>query len=131
MYTAVTPDMASKEDGVTVQVVPAQNGYSRPGTHQAFPPKIMKLSSDEMGWRLVEGSYDGRDMALMWQTKKIYEEKTAIIATKYPREGAIAVGFSYVTRSVKEAVSKAFELKGKDATVSVIYEHNHMYPLFT
>ena len=131
MYTPITSDMATKEDGIIIPVVPAQNGYSRPGSHQAFPPKIMRLSSDDMGFKLAEGSYDGRDMSLMWQTKKIYEEKTTILATKYPKEAAKAIGFGNIARSAQGALDEAFKIKGKNAMVSVVYKHNHMYPIYT
>jgi len=131
MYTPITSDMATKDDGIIIPVVPAQNGYSRPGGHQAFPPKIMRLSSDDMGFKLAEGSYDGRDMSLMWQTKKIYEEKTTVLATKYPKEAAKAIGFKDIARSVQGALDEAFRIKGKNATVSVVYKHNHMYPIYT
>jgi nickel-dependent lactate racemase len=131
MYTPITSDMATKEDGIIIPVVPAQNGYSRPGAHQAFPPKIMRLSSDDMGFKLAEGSYDGRDMSLMWQTKKIYEEKTTILATRYPKEAAKAIGFGNIARSAQGALDEAFKIKGKNAMVSVVYKHNHMYPFYT
>jgi len=131
MYTPITADMASKDDGIMIVAVPAQNGYSRQGGHQAFPPKLMRLSSDEMGYKLADGSYDGRDMSLMWQTKKIYEDKTAILATRYPKEAGAAIGFKNITRSVQGALDMAFEMKGKNATVAVVYKHNHMYPIYT
>jgi len=92
---------------------------------------MMRLHSDEMGWMLANGDYDGRNMSLMWQTRKIYDEKTTIIATKYSKKRALAYGFSYVERSVKAGLEKAFELKGRDATVTVVYKHNHMYPIYT
>jgi hypothetical protein len=41
----------------------------------------------------------------------------------------VAIGFADVTRSVDKALSKAFAEKGKDASISVIYQHNHMYPI--
>ena len=130
MYSTVVPDMVSKDDGMMILINPAENGYSRPGSHQAFPPKLMRTSSDEMGWRLAEGSYDGRDMSLMWQTKKVYDEKPTTIVTRYPKNASLALGFSNVSRSIDDALAKALEEKGKDATISVVYQHNHMYPIF-
>jgi nickel-dependent lactate racemase len=130
MYSAITPDMATKDDGLSILVVPAENGYSRPSAHQAFPPKLMRTHSDDMGWRLADGSYDGRDMSLMWQTRKIYDEKPTTIVTKYPKKSAVALGFANVARSVDKALAMAFKEKGKDATISVVYQHNHMYPIY-
>lgn len=69
-------------------------------------------------------------MSLMWQTRKIYDEKPNIIVTKYPKKNALAIGFSDVARSVDKALAKAFKEKGKDATISVVYKHNHMYPIY-
>jgi hypothetical protein len=89
----------------------------------------MRLSSEEMGWRLAEGSYDGRDMSLMWQTKKILDAKPVTLITKYSKPRALALGFAHVARSVDDALAHAFEEQGKDATVTVIYQHNSMYPI--
>jgi nickel-dependent lactate racemase len=129
MNTVIGTDMASKADGRVILVVPAEYGYARPGAHQAFPPKLMRLSSEEMGWRLAEGSYDGRDMSLMWQTKKILDAKPVTLITKYSKPRALALGFAHVARSVDDALAHAFEEQGKDATVTVIYQHNSMYPI--
>lgn len=102
MYAALTPDMASKDDGIAIHVVDAIQGYSRQGIHQAFPPNMMKLNSEEMGWRLTLGTYDLRDMSLMWQTRKSLEVKKTFLVTRYPKEAALTYGFSYVTRTLKK-----------------------------
>ena len=130
MNTVIGTDMASKADGLAILVVPAEYGYGKLGAHQAFPSKLMRLSSEEMGWKLAEGSYDGRDMSLMWQTKKILDTKPVSLVTKYPKKRALPLGFSHIARSVPEALARAFDEKGKDATVSVVYQQNSVYPIF-
>ncbi len=111
---------AIRKDGIVIQVVSAEEGYSSPGPHQVYTPTNMSLSSEEMMWRLTTGDCDLRDMSLRWQVKKCLEETRVFLVSNIQEQDALTTGFAAVFRTFDDALTKAFEEKGMDADVAVI-----------
>ena len=88
--------------------------------------KIVFLSEDKV---IKELPYE--EFFLGTPVKKIIEEKKTILVSTYPKKRARALGFYHVARSIDEALATALDEKGKDATISVIYQNNHMYPIYS
>ncbi|MDQ1279907.1 MAG: lactate racemase [Thermoproteota archaeon] len=138
-------DMATKDDGISIIVQSAEGGFDSAGTlgggftdvdltlearrkrgyvdpfrHVTNVLQYLKMTSDELGWIMAMGQYDLRDASLMWQGRKTLDSKRMFLASLFPKEVALTLGFRYVTPNFDEALKKAFEEKGKDATIAVI-----------
>ena len=116
----ITGSNAVKDDGIVIQVVSAEEGYSSLGTHRVYTPENMAISGEEMTWKLTVGDCDLRDMSLRWQVKRCLEETRAFLVTTLDEKTALSTGYAAVYRSFDEALSKAFQEKGKNAKVVVI-----------
>lgn len=123
-------DAATKDDGIIIKVVSAEEGFARSGAHLTFNPRLMKLPATEMERRLVNNKCNLRDMSLMWQVRKSLDQHRTFLVTKYRKQAALRYGFTYVTRSFDDALTKALDEKGRDATVDVVYDyHDVAYPI--
>lgn len=145
-------DMATTDDGISIIVQSAEGGFDSPGgispglnegdlalesrrkqsyvyppRHVTFVQNIMQMTSDELGWMMAKGEYDLRDCSLMWQSRKTLDVKETFLVSLFPKDVALSLGFRYVTPNFDEALKKAFEEKGKDATIAVI--HGGRYPI--
>ena len=111
---------AIKKDGIVIQVVSAEEGYSGPGPHQVYTPTNMTLSSEEMTWKLTKGDCDLRDMSLRWQVKKCLEETKVHLVSNIREQDALGTRFAAVFRTINKALARALEEKGRDVDIAVI-----------
>jgi nickel-dependent lactate racemase len=131
-YAPFFSDQVTKDDGIVIHVIPGENGWAAPSAHQCFTPKVMTTSSEEIA-RAIAGDReipaDARDMSCAWQVKKAIEDKRTFMVTQYANKELLTdFGIRYVTNSFDEALSKAFEEKGKEATVTVLYQGAYALP---
>lgn len=152
MSQVLAGDMATDDDGIAIIVQSAEGGFDSPGgispgiteadlnlenrrkQGYVFPPRhvtyvlnYMQMTSDELGWIMAKGEYDLRDCSLMWQARKTLDSKRTFLVSLFPRDVALSIGFRYVTPNFEEALKKAFEEQGKDASIAVI--HGGRYPI--
>jgi len=131
LYAPFMADQATKDDGIVIQVVSAENGWAGPGGGW-FPPSRMVQSSEEMAWRLtgdIDMCSDLRNIALAWQVKRALELKTTYMVTEYQNKELLqALGMKYITNSFDEALAKALKEKGKDATITVLDQGGYILP---
>jgi nickel-dependent lactate racemase len=131
-YAPFMTDQATKDDGIVIQVVSGEGGWNAPTGHQTFTPALMRLSTEQMAWNVcgdMEKGVNLRDTACAWQVKKALELKKNFLVTEHEnKEFLEAAGMSYVTNSFDDALAKALQEKGKDATISVLYQGGYILP---
>ena len=131
-YGPFLSDQVTKDDGIAIQVVSGETGWQAVGSHETFLPSLMRMTSEEMAWRLtgdIEMGTNLRDVACAWQVRKALEEKRTFMVTEYANKDLLlGLGIKYVTNSFDEALAKALEEKGKDATITVLYQGGYILP---
>jgi hypothetical protein len=107
-------DLATKEDGIVIGVFSGKDGFARGAGED-----LLKIPSEELTWRLTTNMKDPHEFC-DWEHRRTVDLKKTFVVSKLPREQLKQYGVAYATDSPEDALAKAFEEKGKDATISVL-----------
>jgi len=113
-YMILAADLATKEDGIVIGVFSGKEGFSR-GTGE----DLLKIHSEELMWRLATNMKDPHEFC-DWEHRRIVDVKRTFVVSNLPPRQLKEYGIAYATDSPEEALAKAFEEKGKDATITVL-----------
>jgi lactate racemase len=112
---------ATVDSGIVILVLSALDGWSPPvrGRQHSSAPDEMHLSLEELAGSLVRRDRDVRGTSITYLAKKaLASRRTFLVSEGTSREDAAAYGFAFSSRSFDEALGKAFEELGPNATVS-------------
>jgi len=128
IYTSLLlADLAVKEDGIIIPVVSAWKGYHQepPGMenhpsslHEAT--RLAKLSLEDLARTMVRNECNLRCASLVYPHRRVFENKKVFLVTEgISKEDGKELGAAYATDSFDDALTKAFEEKGKDVRIAL------------
>ncbi|MDP6824109.1 MAG: lactate racemase domain-containing protein [Dehalococcoidia bacterium] len=117
---------ATIDSGIVIMVLSAVEGWSAAGPtgQHASAPEGMHLSLEELARMLVRRDEDVRGVSIMYLAKKaLASRRMFLVSEGISEDDALAYGFAFSTRSYEEALGKAFDELGQNATISTNIQH--------
>jgi len=117
-------DLAVKDDGIIILVASCINGWALKEDlemEQVPGPDLYRMSTEELAYSLVRrrGDFSVRVVSIAFPHKRVLENKRVFLVSERISDiEAKEFGFAFSTKSFPEALSKALEEKGKNATIA-------------
>ncbi|MEM2906025.1 MAG: lactate racemase domain-containing protein [Candidatus Bathyarchaeia archaeon] len=140
IYTSILfAEKATKPDGILIPVFSAWKGYHpepEPGTeghpssmHEAN--RLARMRLEDLARTVIRCECNVRCGALIYPHRRVFDRRRVFLVTEgISKEDGEKLGAAYTTDSFDEALAKALQEKGKDATIAVHLNEWGAMPLF-